>query len=144
MGKDGEITLDELQKIMNLHGFEPSQEELQTMIEQVDQNKNGTVDFEEFLIMMETMRESMAGDDEVEDDISQAFIVFDKDGDGLITAEEIQETMMGLGEDVSEAEVKAMVLEADLNGDGFIDFTEFSNLMKNNFGGLHGSTQGLA
>merc|ERR1719308_508505 len=107
---------------MNLHGFEPSQQELQTMIEQVDQNKNGTVDFEEFLIMMETMRESMAGDDEVEDDISQAFKVFDKDGDGLITAEEIQETMMGLGEGVSEAEVKAMVLEADLNGDGFIEF----------------------
>ena len=23
--------------------------------------------------------------------------------------------------------------EADLNGDGFIDFTEFSNLMKSNF-----------
>merc|ERR1712130_945873 len=85
----------------------------------------------------------MAGDDEVEDDISQAFKVFDKDGDGLITAEEIQETMMGLGEDVSEAEVKAMVLEADLNGDGFIDFTEFSNLMKNNFGGLHGSRLSL-
>ena len=27
-----------------------------------------------------------------------------------------------------------MVKEADLNGDGFIDFTEFSNLMKSNFG----------
>merc|ERR1711973_682698 len=133
--KDGEITLDELQKIMNLHGYDPSQEELQNMIEQVDKNKNGTVDFEEFLIMMESMREAMTGDEEAEDDISQAFKVFDKDGDGLITAEEIQETMLGLGEDVSEA---------DLNGDGFIDFTEFSNLMKNSFGGLHGSTQGLA
>ena len=62
-----------------------------------------------------------------------------QDGDGLITAEEIQETMLGLGEDVSEAEVKAMVLEADLNGDGFIDFTEFSNLMKNSFGGRNGN-----
>ena len=35
---------------------------------------------------------------------------------------------------VSETEVTAMVKEADLNGDGFIDFTEFSNLMKSNFG----------
>ena len=31
--KDGEITIDELQKIMNLHGFYPSDEELQIMIE---------------------------------------------------------------------------------------------------------------
>ena len=63
---------------MNLHGYEPSQEELQNMIEQVDKNKNGTVDFEEFLIMMESMREAMTGDEEEEDDISQAFKVFDK------------------------------------------------------------------
>ena len=63
---------------MNLHGYEPSQEELQNMIEQVDKNKNGTVDFEEFLIMMESMREALTGDEEEEDDISQAFKVFDK------------------------------------------------------------------
>ena len=48
------------------------------MIEQVDKNRNGTVDFEEFLIMMESMREAMTGDEEEEDDISQAFKVFDK------------------------------------------------------------------
>ena len=65
-----------------------------------------------------------------------------QDGDGLITAEEIRQTMMGLGEQLSEAEVKAMVLEADLNGDGYIDFTEFSNLMKNSFGSIQGSAEG--
>ena len=32
--------------------------------------------------------------------------------------------------EVSETEVTAMVKEADLNGDGFIDFIEFSKLMK--------------
>ena len=50
--------------------------------------------------------------------------------------------MMGLGEQLSEAEVKAMVLEADLNGDGYIDFSEFSNLMKNSFGIMQGSAEG--
>ena len=119
---------------MNLHGFFPTKEELGIMIENVDQNKNGTVDFEEFLIMMNAMREESEQREDSEDDISQAFKVFDKDGDGLITAQEIQETMLGLGENISEAEVKAMVVEADLNGDGFIDYSEFANLMKNSFG----------
>ena len=117
-----------------MHGFFPTKEELGIMIENVDQNKNGTVDFEEFLIMMNAMREESEQREDGEDDISQAFKVFDKDGDGLITAQEIQETMLGLGEAISEAEVKAMVVEADLNGDGFIDYSEFANLMKNNFG----------
>ena len=42
--------------------------------------------------------------------------------------------MTGLGEELSEAELTAMVAEADLNGDGYIDFSEFSNLMRNKFG----------
>ena len=43
-------------------------------------------------------------------------------------------TMTGLGENLSETELTSMVAEADLNGDGYIDFSEFSSLMKNKFG----------
>ena len=42
--------------------------------------------------------------------------------------------MTGLGENLSETELTSMVAEADLNGDGYIDFSEFSSLMKNKFG----------
>lgn len=39
--------------------------------------------------------------------------------------------MLLLGEPLTQAELNQMVLEADSNGDGFIDFSEFSALMKN-------------
>lgn len=130
--KDGELTAEEIQKIMNLHGIFPTEEELTEMIEKVDRNSNGTIDYEEFLQMM--LGISKVNEEEEEDDIKQAFKIFDKDGDGLITAEEIRLTMTGLGEELSESELTAMLTEADLNGDGFIDFSEFSNLMKNQFG----------
>ena len=42
--------------------------------------------------------------------------------------------MTGLGENLSDTELTSMVAEADLNGDGYIDFSEFSCLMKNKFG----------
>ena len=45
------------------------------------------------------MKEMMRDVDE-EETVRQAFNVFDKDGDGLISAEEIKQTMMGLGEEV--------------------------------------------
>ena len=54
-----------------------------------------------------------------------------EDGDGLITAEEIRVTMRVLGEPLTDTDLYQMIVEADLNGDGRIDFSEFSNLMKN-------------
>ena len=114
---------------MNHHGFYPSIDELNHMIENVDKNCNGTIDYDEFIEMM-VRREG----DEENDDIAQSFKVFDRDGDGLLSADEIRETMNNLGEDLTEAEVKAMVVEADINGDGLIDFTEFTKMMKTSFG----------
>ena len=50
---------------------------------------------------------------------------------GLITEEELQTTMNSLGEPMNEKEVKAMIAEADLDGDGKINFKEFQILMDN-------------
>ena len=46
------------------------------------------------------MMKEMMRDVSEEETVRQAFNVFDKDGDGLISAEEIRQTMMGLGEEV--------------------------------------------
>lgn len=62
--------------------------------------RNGTVDFQEFMSMMTEMLRQGGGEEERDLDVRQAFKVFDKDGDGLISAEEIRQTMMGLGEEV--------------------------------------------
>lgn len=58
------------------------------------------------------------------------FRVFDRDGDGLISEEELRLTMNNLGEPLTDLEVKSMIEEADLDGDGRINFSEFSRLMQ--------------
>ena len=55
--------------------------------------------------------------------------MFDRDGDGLISEEELRLTMTNLGEPLTEAEVRSMIEEADLDGDGKINFQEFKMLM---------------
>ena len=57
-----------------------------------------------------------------ESELRQAFRVFDIDGDGLIDAEELRQTMANLGESLSDHDVYAMISEADRNGDGKVDF----------------------
>lgn len=87
--------------------------------------KNGGIDFNEFIAMM-----TREGSD-VSEDIAHSFRVFDRDSDGLITKEELMITMNNLGEPLSEEEVITMIEEADLDGDGKINFVEFQKLMEN-------------
>ncbi len=59
----------------------------------------------------------------------QVFKMFDLDGNGLISPKELQEVMEKLGEKISDAELKSMLLKADKDGDGFINFKEFAYIM---------------
>jgi len=57
-----------------------------------------------------------------ENEMRQAFRVFDRDGNGVIDEKELRTTMKNLGENLSKNDVKAMIKAADKNGDGKIDY----------------------
>lgn len=79
---------------------------------------NGEIDFEEFLQMMsKKIKET-----DTEEEIKDAFRVFDKNGDGMISAHELKQVMANLGEKLTDEELDEMMREADTNGDGHIDY----------------------
>lgn len=59
---------------------------------------------------------------DLEVEIREAFSVFDKDGNGYISLEELKQIMAQLGERVTDDELDEMMREADLNSDGLVDF----------------------
>lgn len=59
---------------------------------------------------------------DTEEEIKDAFRIFDKDGNGLISAHELRQIMANLGEKLTDEELDEMMREADLNGDGQIDY----------------------
>jgi len=55
--------------------------------------------------------------------------VFDKDGNGYISASELKHVMSKLGVLFSDNELQEMIAEADLDGDGQVNFQEFQAMM---------------
>jgi calmodulin len=131
---DGFITTEELWTVMHSLRQNATEEEIREMIHQVDIDANGSVDFQEFLRMMSRSRSRRDNSEETrrkveEAEMRQAFKVFDIDGNGFIDAHELRLTMQNLGENLTEEDVKAMISEADTNGDGRIDYEEFIKMM---------------
>ncbi len=133
----GEITTKELGTVMRSLGQNPSESELQDMINEVDSDNNGTIDFPgmdclvagadslqvidrglaEFLTMMARKMK----DTDSEEEIREAFKVFDRDNNGFISAAELRHVMTSIGEKLTDDEVDEMIREADQDGDGKID-----------------------
>ena len=62
-------------------------------------------------------------------EIREAFRIFDRDGNGFIDSKELKHIVTQMGQVLTNAEADEFMLEADLNGDGKLDFDEFMQMM---------------
>ncbi|XP_040578970.1 calmodulin-alpha isoform X2 [Lepeophtheirus salmonis] len=118
---DGVITSKELGAVLRHIGQNPTEAELQDMVNEVDKDGTGSIDFPEFLAMMALK----INDQNAEDEIREAFKVFDGDGNGFIDRRELSIMLRFLGEPMTEKEIQEIIQEADVDHDGVIDYTEF-------------------
>ena len=95
------------------------------MINEVDADGNGTIDFPEFLSLMARKMK----DTDTEEELIEAFKVFDRDGNSFISAVELRHVMTNLGEKLTDEEVDEMIREADVDGDGQTNYEEFVKMV---------------
>ncbi|TRY90645.1 hypothetical protein DNTS_003706 [Danionella cerebrum] len=127
--EDGCISTKELGKVMRMLGQNPTQEELQEMVDEVDEDGSGTVDFDEFLVMMvRCMKEESKG--KSEEELAEVFRMFDKNGDGYIDLDELKNMLESTGEAITEDDIEELMKDGDKNNDGKIDYDEFLDFMK--------------
>jgi len=123
--RDGQIKTKELGTIMRNLGQNPNHELLCKLMKEVDADGGGTIDFNEFLgLMVRTMKESGQ-----KDELIEAFRAFDVAGNNYVTAYELRNLYYNIGEYLTPEDIESLMKEADVDGDGQIDFEEFVNMM---------------
>ncbi|VDL82082.1 unnamed protein product [Nippostrongylus brasiliensis] len=85
------------------------------------------MDVGEFL---EILKEDGSERDEAADEMRSAFKLFDKEGKGWITAENLRQVAKELGEDLSEEDLEEMIKEASKDAEGRVAEADFFAIMK--------------
>ncbi|KAK1412475.1 hypothetical protein QVD17_33759 [Tagetes erecta] len=143
------ITVDELSRALILLGLDTNINQLDSIIKTFIQDGNTGLTFDDFqdlhkeiddlFFRLDDNNDSCNddGDSKVQDrkeetDLTEAFKVFDEDGDGYISAKELQTVLMKLGfaEGNEIKRVEMMISSVDRNHDGRVDFIEFKEMMR--------------
>ncbi|KAK7083976.1 hypothetical protein SK128_028510, partial [Halocaridina rubra] len=88
------------------------------MMARVETGVEGVIEFNEFLQMMSKKMKDTSNQDE----LKEAFKVFDKSKSGYLSSAELRHVMTSLGEKMSEQEVEDMIKDASPKGDGKVNY----------------------
>ncbi|VVB12281.1 unnamed protein product [Arabis nemorensis] len=141
---DGFITVEELSQALTRLGLNADLTDLKSTVESYIQPGNTGLNFDDFSSLHKTLDDSFFGgagetDDSSpesaaadESDLAEAFKVFDENGDGFISARELQAVLkkLGMPEGGEMERVEKMIVSVDRNQDGRVDFFEFKNMMR--------------
>ncbi|XP_022736636.1 probable calcium-binding protein CML15 [Durio zibethinus] len=127
MDSDGSLTILELAALLRSIGLKPSGDQIHVLLANMDSNGNGTVEFDELAnAILPDMNEEILVNQDV---LMEVFQLFDRDGNGYITAAELAGCTAKMGQPLTYRELTEMIKEADADGDGVISFNEFSSAM---------------
>lgn len=122
---DGDITAEEFSKVLKSLGYVCGEDKIQELVTSVDADGSGTISFDEFLTLFNQQKKS----DKVNEELAEAFSVFDRDGNGYISSTELKFALRTICPDVSEEEANEIILAGDSDGDGLINYEEFVRLI---------------
>lgn len=119
-GGNGTIDAMQIGNALRAIGQNPTEQDCRSMIEECECNDDNTIDFEEFIRVVGAR--GLKGYYDMQEELEEAFKVFDKQGTGLLDVQELKEALKNLGEPVPEDEVNELLKMANVEGDGKFDF----------------------
>ena len=122
---DGCIATTELGSVLHALKYPCTDSDIQDFVADIDPDNYGIIDFCEFLSLISRKARNI----ELEESLLETFKVYDRDGNGYISASELLVVMRKLGEEITLEEANAMIVEVDQDGDGQVNFKDFVRIM---------------
>ncbi|NP_001343834.1 EF-hand domain-containing protein [Caenorhabditis elegans] len=126
--RSGAIAIDELEAAIKNLGLEQTRDELDKIIDEVDQRGNHQIDFDEFCVVMRRLTMKKSNWNEV---VKECFTVFDRSENGGISKKDFRFILRELGDITDNQIIDEIFNEADVDGNGVIDYDEFTYMVKN-------------
>ena len=122
----GTIDTDELKQALSNLGIDAKNQTLQNMMNDIDKNQSGTIDFTEFIELMT----AKFSDKDTPEDLRKVFDLFIGDDTAdKIELKHLKRVAKELGENMSDDELNEMIVRADTDKDGKVSFDEFYAIM---------------
>lgn len=121
-GKGGQLRLDQVGVAMRAAGGVPTETELNNILGELVNVDKASISFIEFCEIIAEHRNKHGFLDQ---ELKEAFEVFDENKDGQIETAELMKILTAIGDPLTDKEADELIKEADLNGDGKINYIEF-------------------
>lgn len=126
--KRGAISTDIVATILKMMGQTVNRQILKQVIEEVDVDGSGELEFNEF-VLLATKFMNEEDEEDMKKELKEAFRLYDKNGEGFIPTEVLREILKELDDKLTDEELDGMVEEIDADGSGTVDFDEFMDMM---------------
>ena len=116
---DGKLSKEEIQNgYLQFFGRSLNDTEVDEMFAKVDADGSGEIDYSEFVVATMNEKNLISNNK-----LQTAFKMFDKDGGGSISTDEIKQ-VLSFGQNLDEKVVNQIIEQVDANGDGEITCDE--------------------
>merc|ERR1711981_102395 len=126
--KSGAISVGTVNTILKMMGMHVSTVALEEIIEEIDEDGSGELEFAEF-IQLAAKFLIEEDEEEMKWELREAFRLYDKQGNGYITTNTLKEILREIDSTLNEHNLDQIVDEVDEDGSGTIDFDEFMAMM---------------
>ena len=126
--KDGMLKPKDFLKVLSKNQIRlPESSEKKILSKNNDNEDETDVSMKDFISLVNTRMKNV----ESEEELVEMFKIFDKKGTGKVSSGDIRSVLDDIDEPLSQQELEELMLNWDKDKDGFLDFSEFKEMMNN-------------
>ena len=127
--KDSKIEIEKLPDCLRICGAAPNEEDLEMISQTFENQGDGLITFEKFLVLLEKFLNSQYSEEDLINELKK----LDKLNNGTITEYDLRKLMSSYDNPLSSEEIEEIIQEANVDQSGYINIQRFAKLLLGNF-----------